>query len=311
VSDAGETALFSPGTGQTMMLRIAAWLAALTMIPIALPPSAMGQGTGETPPFRHAVEMRVRVAHAPLHTRARQNAEVIRTLAWNERVLVLRQEGPFYHVVEPVEGLQGYVLSTQLRATTAPLGAADMPEDLRRRRNYVGTRFDVQAGVAVPYRMASFADGFNPGASIDVRLSHPLSGPLGLTARIAYRQFGRSDGGTVAPLPEQIDVRGRDLSLLAGAVGIDLTAFRGHWIAFVATVDGGPYHAVASTGELNEKPVLGEASSLAWGGSASARITARVGGPVRLFAEPGYEIVWADDSTLHLVPMRIGLSLER
>jgi len=294
-----------------MMLRIATWLAALTMVSIALPPLAVGQGADGTPPLRHAVEMRVRVAHAPLHSRARQNAEVLRTLAWNERVLVLRQKGAFYHVVDPAEGLQGYILSTQLRATTAPLKAAEMPRDLRRRRNYVGTRFDVQAGVAVPHRMASFADGFNPGASIDVRLSHPLSGPLGLTARIAYRQFGRSEGGAMAPLSERIDVRGRDLSLLAGVVGVDLTAFRDHWVAFVATVDGGAYHVVASTSPPHTERFLGEASSLAWGGSASARLSVRVGGPVRLFAEPGYEVVWADGSTLHLIPMRIGLSLER
>lgn len=115
----------------------------------------------------------------------------------------------------------------------------------------------------------------------------------------------------MAPLSERVDVQGRDLSLLAGVVGVDLTAFRGHWIAFVATVDGGAYQVVASTSAPDTERFLGEASSLAWGGSASARLSVRVGGLVRLFAEPGYEVVWADGSTLHLIPMRIGLSLER
>lgn len=294
------------------MVRTSVWLVALLLALSARPQRTVAQSGQDVASFQHAIEMRVRVAHAPIYNAPRRTADVVRTLAWNERLLVLRQNGSFYHVVAPAEGLQGYVLSTQLRAANRPLGEDDMPEDLRRRRNYVGARFDVQAGVAVPYRSAAFANQFNPGSSIDVRLSHPLSGPLGLAARISYRQFGRVDEAASLPLQERIDVRGRDLSMLSGAIGFDLTAFRGHWIAFVATADGGVYHIIASGTGGRDTYATGDAASLfAWGGSVSIRMSARLGGPVRLFAEPGYEVVRSDQGALHLLPMRVGLSLER
>jgi hypothetical protein len=120
------------------------------------------------------------------------------------------------------------------------------------------------------------------------------------------------DEAASLPLQERIDVRGRDLSMLSGAIGFDLTAFRGHWIAFVATADGGVYHIIASGTGGGKTYATGDAASLfAWGGSVSIRMSARLGGPVRLFAEPGYEVVRSDQGALHLLPMRVGVSLER
>lgn len=277
----------------------------------ALPSTTTAQSVRSSAEFLQVIEMRVRVAHAPMYAAPRRNAEVVNTLAWNERILALAQVGLFYRVVHPEGGPQGYILSTQLRSAVNPLRADEMPNDLRREQRYVGARFDLMGGVAVPYRSASFADGYRPGASVGARLSYPLGGVVGLTARMSYRQFGQGSGGPLLPRPRDVDVRGRDLSLLTGALGIDLTLFRGHFLAFVATVDGGVYHALVDDAVPPLQNPFRKMTALTWGGSASFRASVRLWRGLRLFAEPSYEVVRAHSEWLHVLPARVGISIER
>lgn len=280
---------------------------------IARPSGA--QTSNEATEFVHVIDMRVQVAHAPLYAAPRQNAEVLHTLAWNERILVLAQVGSFYKVVRPEGGPQGYIRSTQLRSAVNPLRAAEMPEDLRRRRTYVGARFDLQGGVAVPHGASTFSESFRPGVGLGARLSYPLRGALGLTARMAYRQFAYAGESTSPRWPPhvlpQVDVHARDLTLLAGALGLDLTLFRGHWMAFVATVDGGAYHIVIDESVPALQRSMASTATWAWGGSAAIRMSVRLGTRVRLFAEPSYEMVRTEAGGWQFLPARIGLSLER
>lgn len=273
--------------------------------------SAAAQPSDEATALLQVVEMRVHVVHAPIYAAPRRNAEVVRTLAWNEQVLVLAQAGKFYRVIHPEGGPQGYVLGTQLRPTSHPLHQAEKPDDLRREERYVGARFDVHGGIAVPHRSQAFADGYRSGLDVGARFSYPIAGPVGVTTRMSYRQFGAGDG-TARPLRwSNIDVRGRALSVFAGAAGLDLTMFRGHWIAFVASVDGGIYHVAVDDAVPEAKDPFGAASSIAWGGSASLRVSLRMGAAVRLFLEPGYEVIRTASDDTHLLPARIGLSFER
>jgi len=276
-----------------------------------LPAPAAAQSPSNATAFLQVIEMRIRVAHAPMYAAPRRNAEVVRTLAWNERLLALAQVGAFYRVVHPEGGPQGYILSTQLQSAHHPLQAEAMPEAVRRDLRFVGARFDLLGGVAIPYRSSSFADGYRPGASVGARLSFPLGGPVGLTARMAYRQFGRGRSGALIPPLRAVDVRGRDLSLLAGTLGLDLTLFRGHILAFVAAADGGVYHARVDDAVLPRQNPFREATAWTWGGTVSFQASARLAHGVRLFVEPSYEVIRAEPSWLHMVPARIGLSLER
>lgn len=286
-------------------------VAAFVMGLCGWPSPAAAQSSEAAVAFNQVIDMRVRVAHAPMYAAPRRNASVVNTLAWNERVLALAQVGSFYKVVHPEGGPQGFILSTQLRSAVNPLRAEEMPADVRRARQFIGVRFDVQGGVAVPHRSSSFADAYRPGASLGVRLSYPVAGPLGLTARLAYRQFGRGGSTALPPVPDDIDVQGRDLSLLAGALGGDFTLFRGRRLAFVASLDGGVYHARVDERVPPQDNPFASASALAGGGSASFRASLRVGGPVRLFAEPSYEVIRPAAGAIHLLAARVGISLER
>ncbi len=277
----------------------------------ALHPSAAAQSSQPAVEFNQVIAMRIRVAHAPMYAVPRWNAEAVRTLAWNERLLALAQVGSFYRVVHPEGGAQGYVLSTHLQSANRPLQAEAMPEAVRRELRFVGARFDVLGGVAVPYRSASFADGYRPGVSMGARLSFPLRGALGLTARMSYRQFGRGAGGPLIPRLRDVDMRGRDLSLLTGALGLDLTLFRSRFLAFVAAVDGGMYHTLVANTVSSDQNPFRERATLTWGGSASFQVGVRLGHGVRLFAAPSYEIIRARPDWLHILPVRVGLSLER
>lgn len=274
-------------------------------------PARAQASADQTTAFLQVVEMRVHVAHAPIYAAPRRNADVVHTLAWNERVLVLGQAGSFYKVVHPAEGPQGYVRGTQLRPTSHPLHRSERPADLRRRERYVGARFDLQGGVAFPYASASFANGYRPGLDVGARLSYPVAGPLGITVRMAYRQFGLGDGTRASFDPSDIDVHGRALSMLAGAAGLDLTAFRGRRIAFVATVDGGVYHLAADDAVSTTPNLFDGTSAVAWGGSAAVRLSLRLGTAFRFFLEPSYEVIRAPFEDVHFVPMRIGVSFER
>lgn len=287
-------------------------LAALIVGAGMLPSRTAAQSAPSSTPFVQVVEMRVRVAHAPMYASPRRNARVVNTLAWNERLLALAQVGAFYQVVQPEGGPQGYILNTQLRSAVNPLRADEMPADLRRRQNFIGARLDVSGGIAVPYRSSSFADGFQPGGSIEARLSYPLHGPVGFTARMSYRQLGRGNAPAANGLRLQdVDIQGRDLSLLAGALGLDLTLFRGHLLAFVATVDGGAYHAQVDEAVPALQNPFRAGSTLTWGGSGAFRASLRMGGALRIFAEPGYEVVRAESAWVHMLTARVGISLER
>lgn len=294
------------------MRRLLLWATVwLSLVAFAHERDAVAQPVaGETTAFHQVVEMRVHVTHAPIYAAPRRNAEVVHTLAWNERLLVLGQAGTFYKVVHPEDGPQGYVLGTQLRPTSHPLHQSEMPADLRRQERYVGARFDLQGGIAIPYAAPSFADGYSPGLDVGARFSYLVAGPVGITARMSYRQFGQRDAAR-SLRPGNIDIQGRALSILTGAVGLDLTAFRGHLVAFVATVDGGVYHLAAHETVSAVHNPFGAASAVAWGGGASVRLSLRVGAAVRFFLEPSYEVIRAPAGDVHLVPARIGFSLER
>lgn len=285
--------------------------ASLLVWTTTLPASTAAQSARSSTEFLQVIEMRVRVAHAPMYAAPRQNAEVVNTLAWNERILAMAQVGSFYRVVHPEGGPHGYILSTQLRSAVNPLRPEKMPDDLRRQQRYVGARFDLLGGVALPYRSSSFADGFRPGASVGARLSYPLGRAIGVTARMSYQQFGQGHSELPIPQLRDLDVRGRDLSLLAGALGLDLTLFRGHFLAFVATVDGGVYHALVDDGVPAGQNPFRRLTALTWGGSASLRVSVRLGPGLRFVAEPGYEVVRARPDGLHVLPIRIGISLAR
>lgn len=287
-------------------------LAALIVGAGMLPSRSVAQSTPSSTTFAQVVEMRVRVAHAPVYAAPRRNAQVVNTLAWNERLLALAQVGSFYKVVQPEGGPQGYILHTQLRSAVNPLRVDEMPADLRRRQNFIGARLDVSGGIAVPYRSSSFADGFQPGGSIEARLSYPLRGPVGITARMSYRQLGRGNAPAATGLRLQdVNIQGRDLSLLAGALGLDFTLFRGHILAFVATADGGAYHAQVDEAVPPSQNPFRAASVLTWGGSGAFRASVRMGGALRFFAGPGYEVVRARTEWMHLLTARVGITLER
>lgn len=278
---------------------------------LASTPYAAAQPSQEAMALLQVVEMRVHVTHAPIYAAPRRNAEVVHTLAWNERILALAQMGKFYRVILPDGGPQGYVLGTQLRPTSHPLHQSQVPPDLRRQRHYVGARFDLYGGIVVPHRSEQLVDGFRPGLDVGARLSYPIAGPLGIAVRMSYRQFGESHGSEGPLQPRNIDVRGRALSVFTGAVGMDLTAFRGHWIAFVGAVDGGLYHVTVDDAVAAAHNPFGSPSSIAWGGSASLRVSLRLGPVVRFFLEPSYEVIQTPSETAHLVPARIGFSFER
>ena len=272
---------------------------------------ATAQASQEAAEFLQVIEMRVHVTHAPIYAAPRRNAEVVNTLAWNERILALAQTGAFYKVILPEGGPQGYILGIHLRPTSHPLHQSEMPEDLRREQRYVGARFDLQGGVAIPYRSHTFAEGYRPGWDIGARLSYPVAGPLGITARMGYRQFGEGNGRLRPLRPSTVDVRGRALSVLTGAMGVDLTAFRGHLIAFVATVDGGVYHVTVDESVPEAQNPFGATSSVMWGGSVALRLSLRLGSGARFFLEPSYEMIQTPSSNVYLFPARIGFSLER
>lgn len=276
-----------------------------------VPASTAAQSSPATTTLRHVIEMRVQVAHAPIYTAPRRNAEVVHTLAWNEPLLALAQTGAFYRVVQPEGGHQGYVLSTHLHPTEHPLGGADMPDAVRRAQRFVGARLDIQASLAVPVASSDGGEAFRAAVGAGMRLAYPVAGPVGLTARVAYQQFGPAERAVTARGVRPLDWRQRDLTVMAGALGMELAAFRGRRIALAAIVDAGAYHVGVDDRIAPAQNPFGRATTLTWGGSASVQLSIRLGGAVRLFAESGYEVIRASGSDVHLWPARGGVSLER
>ena len=309
---------------QTLIL-VAVWGAALAT---ALPFRAAAQGHAAPAGPSQTLLMEVHLEGVRAYAAPRTDAAVVAVYARDERVMAVEKVGPYYKVVRPGGGHVGYVLGAEL----VPLPNADVYA-MGGPRPPARARFDLYGGVAVPRGAAAFAEGYGPGLDVGARMSYGAAGPLGLTARFAYSRFGAGEPDLTADNVRSSLAEATSVSLLAGALGLDLKLLRAGPVAFRLLVDGGIYHAVVSEGAKATDVRQGETSGAGQrgegalgtsdvrprafaegaftelGGSAALRLSVRVGPAAHLFLEPSYEVVRTAPEATSYAPLRLGFSL--